>query len=81
MKPIKLTIIERKNGSYFIKTNNAEFELLRTGNGEEEFLEPFPYNFPFRPIRFKLNTKLSLDVLETLVAKELAEYTRNFVNL
>ena len=80
MKPIKLKIIERKNGAYCITANDTDFQLLRTGDGINEYLEVFPDEFPFRAITLK-NRDVSMDLLETLVAKELAEFTSHLIEL
>ena len=80
MKPIKLKIVERKNGVFWVTANNTEFQLLRTGDGVNEFLEVFPYEFPFRAIKLK-TSEVPMDLLETLVAKELAEFTSQIIDL
>jgi hypothetical protein len=80
MKKIKLTVTERKNGTYWVIANNVDFQLLRTSDGENEYLEVFPYEFPFRA--FKLKTSdVSMDLLETMIAKELYEYTQFLIDL
>jgi len=80
MKPIKLKIVERKNGVFWVTANNTDFQLLRTGDGVNEFLEVFPYEFPFRAIKLK-TSEVPMDLLETLVAKELAEFTSQIIDL
>jgi len=80
MNKIKLKIVERKNGIFWVTANNTNFELLRTGDGDNEYLEVFPYEFPFRPITLK-NSDVSMDLLETLVAKELVDYTCHLIDL
>ena len=77
---IKLTITERKNGTYWIQANQHDFELLRTGDGVREFLEVFPPDFPFRKIKLKTTT-VSMDLLETMIAKELHDYTMHLIDL
>ena len=77
---VRLQVTERKNGTFWVKANNVEFELLRTGDGGNEYLEVFPHDFPFRP--FKLKTSdVSMDLLETLIARELQEYTQHYIHL
>jgi hypothetical protein len=80
MKKIKLKIIERKNGEYWITANDSEFQLLRTADGINEYLEVFPHDFPFRTIKLKTNV-VPMDLLETLIAKELSEFTSHLIQL
>ena len=78
---IKLTIAEdKKKGIFSVTANNVEFTLLRTGDGENEYLEVFPPEFPFR--KMKLRTyDVSMDLLETMIAKELAEFTIHCIEI
>jgi len=80
MSKIKLNVVERKNGTFWVTVNNTDFELLRTGDGVNEYLEVHPQEFPFRAIKLRTND-VSMDLLETLIAKELSEYTCHFVEL
>ena len=80
MKELKLNIVERKNGAFWVTANNIDFQLLRTGDGVNEYLEVFPYDFPFRAIKLK-TSEIPMDLLETLVAKELVEYTSHLIDL
>ena len=80
MKEIRLKITPEKNGAYNVKVNKTEFVLLRTGDGENEYLEVFPHNFPFRTIKLKTGT-VQMDLLETLVLQELVSYTSEFIDL
>jgi len=80
MKELRLSVVERKNGTFWIVANDIDFELLRTSDGENEYLEVFPHDFPFRPIKLK-TCDVSMDLLETMIAQELAEYTSKRVKL
>ena len=80
MKEIRLKITPEKDGAYNVKVNKTEFVLLRTGDGENEYLEVFPHNFPFRAIKLKTGT-VQMDLLETLVLQELVSYTSEFIDL
>jgi len=78
---IKLTITEnKKNGYFWVKANQVEFTLLRTGDGKNEYLEASPPEFPFRKIKLRTHD-VSMDVLETMVAKELANFTMHCIDI
>ena len=77
---IKLTVAERKSGTFWVKANEQVFELLRTGDGESEYLEVFPPDFPFRTLKLR-TSDVSMDLLETMIAKELADFTTYFIDL
>jgi len=80
MNKIKLNVVERKNGTFWVTANNTDFELLRTGDGVSEYLEVHPQEFPFRAIKLR-TSDVSMDLLETLIAKELSEFTCRVIEL
>jgi hypothetical protein len=75
-----LEITPRKNGEYYVKTAKCDFFLLRTGDGEHEYLEVFPHDFPFRKLTLK-SFNVPMEILETMIAKELSEYTANLIDI
>ena len=79
-KIIKLKITPGKDGIYHVKANKTEFDLLRTGDGENEYLEVFPYDFPFRAIKL-MTSDVSMDILESMIFRELQDYTAQMIDL
>ena len=79
-KSIKISIKEIRDGIYSIKANNVEFNLLRTGDGENEYLEVFPSDFPFRAIKL-MTEDVSTDLLETIIVRELLGHTSKIIDI